>query len=252
MPAEIAASDVCLVTGAARGIGAAVAIRLAAAGRAVAVNYRASKAEAAAVVEQITRAGGRAVAFAADVSDPAEAKAMFEAVDREFGPVTALVNNAGISGGRHRFQDLDLDTLRRVLAVNLVGPTLCAQMAVRRMARSAGGRGGAIVNISSQAVRTGGRQLAHYVASKAAIEGLTLALAHELAPEGIRVNVVSPGVIATDMQALDGGALQTRMNERVPLGRVGMPNEVADAVAWLIGPEAAYITGIVVPVAGGR
>ena len=128
---------------------------------------------------------------------------MFTILDHELGPLTALGNNAGISGGRHPLLNFDLDTLQRVLAVNLVGTILCTQMAVHRMARSNGGQGGAIVNISSQAVRTGGRQLSHYVASKAAIEGLTLALASELAPEAIRVNAVSPGVIATSMHPLD-------------------------------------------------
>jgi NAD(P)-dependent dehydrogenase (short-subunit alcohol dehydrogenase family) len=243
---------ICLVTGAARGIGAAIAFRLAEAGYAVAVNYRESEAEATAVVEQMRAKSAQAFAICADISNPAAIETMFAAIDREFGPVTALVNNAGISGGRHRLADLDRGTLQRVLEVNLIGTTLCTKMAVNRMARSNGGPGGAIVNISSQAVRTGGRELSHYVASKAAIEGLTIALARELAGEDIRVNAVSPGIIATAMQPLDQQEWTARTERRMPLGRVGQPEDVADVVAWLIGPESAFVTGTVVPVAGGR
>jgi NAD(P)-dependent dehydrogenase (short-subunit alcohol dehydrogenase family) len=248
----VRAEKICLVTGAARGIGAAIAFRLAEAGYAVAVNYRGSEAEATAVVQQMRAKNARAFAICADVSEPAAVETMFAAVDREFGLVTALVNNAGISGGRRRLADLDRATLQRVFEVNLIGTLLCTQMAAGRMARSNGGRGGAIVNISSQAVRTGGRELSHYVASKAAIEGLTIALARELAGEGIRVNAVSPGIIATSMQPLDDREWTARTEKRIPLGRLGRPEDVADAVAWLIGPESAYITGTVLPVAGGR
>jgi NAD(P)-dependent dehydrogenase (short-subunit alcohol dehydrogenase family) len=252
MSVDSTQQGVCLVTGAARGIGAATALRAARAGYAVVVNCRRADAAATAVADQIRADGGRALVMAADVSDPDQVRGMFEGIERDLGPVTALVNNAGISGGREKFTDIGIATLRRVVDVNLIGTVLCSQMAARRMMRSAGGAGGAIVNVSSQAVRTGGRNLAAYVASKAAVEGLTLALARELAAEGIRVNAVSPGIIATGQQPLDDPAWQASATARIPLGRIGGAEEVADTILWLLGPESSYVTGVVVPVAGGR
>jgi NAD(P)-dependent dehydrogenase (short-subunit alcohol dehydrogenase family) len=237
---------VCLITGAARGIGAATARAAARRGFAVAVNYRSAQSDAAAVVADIRQAGGTAHAFEADIRREDDVARLFAAVDRAFGPVTALVNNAGISGVRAALLDTDPAVMRVVIETNLAGTLFCTRAAATRMARSRGGHGGAIVSLSSIVTRTGGYRLATYTATKAAIEGLTKALAPELAEEGIRINAVSPGVIATRQNPGPGDPA------RIPLGRSGTAEEVANAILWLLSDAAAYVTGATLEVGGGR
>ncbi|HEV2161879.1 MAG TPA: SDR family oxidoreductase [Stellaceae bacterium] len=242
---------VCLVTGASRGIGAATARLAAQRGYAVGVNYRAAADSAQAVVAEIKRNGGRAVALRGDVSRADEVEAVFAALEKEFGPVTALVNNAAIASARRPIWEFGANEIRAVIDTNLIGSFLCAQQAAKRMARTAGGNGGVIVNVSSAAVRTGGHRLSLYVAAKAGIEGLTVSLARDLAMEGIRVNAVSPGVIATDQQPLHDESWKSSAAARIPIGRLGTADEVAEAIVWLMSDEASYISGTVLAVAGG-
>ncbi|MDE1990196.1 MAG: SDR family oxidoreductase [Betaproteobacteria bacterium] len=245
---------VLMVTGASRGIGAAVARLGAAAGYAVCVNYRRDRTAAERVVADIARAGGRAVALQADVSVEAEVVALFQAVDATLGPVDALVNNAGILAPQARVEAMDAARLERILAVNVTGSFLCAREAVRRMSTRHGGRGGAIVNLSSRAARLGAAgEYVDYAAAKAAVDTLTVGLAREVAAEGIRVNAVSPGVIYTDIHASGGepGRVE-RVKESVPMKRGGQPEEVARAVLWLLSKEASYTTGTILDVSGGR
>jgi NAD(P)-dependent dehydrogenase (short-subunit alcohol dehydrogenase family) len=242
---------VCVVTGSARGIGAATALAAARHGYAVCINYIDAQAAAESVATGIRDMGGTAICLRADVSSVVDVAALFAAVDHELGAVTALVNNAGISGGRQRVVDMEPQNFERVVDVNLRGTFLCSQAAIARMARSFGGTGGAIVNLSTAAVRTGGRQIAAYVAAKAAIEGLTRALSLELAEEGIRVNAVAPGIVITDQQPADA-SWHARTAANIPLGRLGSAAEVADTILWLLSEEASYVTGTVLGVTGGR
>ena len=242
---------VCVITGSARGIGAATALAVARTGYAVCINYLDAQAAAESVAANIRNIGGTALCIRADVSSHADVASLFATVDTELGPVSALVNNAGVSGGRQPLIEMRPQDFARVIDVNLRGTFLCSKEAAVRMARSRGGSGGAIVNVSTAAVRTGGRQIAAYVAAKAAIEGLTRALSLELAEEGIRVNAVAPGIIATDQQPGDD-AWRAQAAASVPLGRLGSPVEVAEAILWLISDKAAYVTGAVLGVTGGR
>lgn len=245
---------VTLVTGGGRGIGAATARLLAARGDAVAVNCSRHPAEAQQVVRQIVAAGGRAIAVQADVADAAAVAHMFERVAAELGPLTGLVNNAGITGPSGPLSAFDAAATRRVLEVNVIGTLLCAQQAAARMARSRGGRGGAIVNVSSVSSQTGaGGMLVPYAASKGAVNSLSVGLARELAGEGIRVNAVMPGVIDTEIHAAAGLADRVpSLLALVPLRRMGTPEECAEAIAWLLSDASAYVTGTVLPVTGGR
>lgn len=243
-----------LITGAGRGIGAATARRAAAAGWQVAVNYVANEAAAGAVVEDIRRAGGHAAAMQADVSQPEQVAALFDRVARELGPVAGLVNNAGVPGRIGRVEALEPAVLRRTFEVNVYAAFLCAQAFVRRASTKHGGAGGAIVNVSSMASRTGSPgELVHYAAAKAALEAFNYGLASEVATEGIRVNAVACGLIETDIhaEAGDAGRLQ-RYATRMPMQRAGRPEEVAEAIVWLLSGAASYVTGTVLPVAGGR
>ena len=245
--------DVLVVTGASRGIGAATALLAARQGYAVCVNYLQQKAPAQAVVDAITAQGGTAVAVQADVSQEDPVRQLFEAAAR-LGTLRGLVNNAGILERQARVQDMDAARIARVLQTNVVGSFLCAGEAVRRMSTRLGGQGGAIVNVSSRAARLGAaNEYVDYAASKAAVDALTVGLAKEVAAEGIRVNAVAPGLIATDIHASGGepGRVQ-RLQGQVPMQRGGQAEEVAQAILWLLSDQASYTTGAILDVSGGR
>lgn len=243
-----------LVTGASRGIGAAVARLAGSQGYAVAVNFSQDAAAANAVVAAIVGAGGRAVPIQADVANEAEVLRLFAEAEAQLGPITALVNNAGITGGMARVADLHAESLARMLAVNVSGSIFCAREAVRRMSTRYGGTGGAIVNVSSLAARTGGSgEWVHYAASKGAINSFTIGLAREVAAEGVRVNAVAPGLIETDIHLVDGITDRlARLAPTVPMGRAGSAAETAEAILWLLSPAASYVTGTILEVGGGR
>ncbi|ARP93215.1 SDR family oxidoreductase [Bordetella genomosp. 13] len=248
------ASKVMIVTGASRGIGAAVALLAARRGYAVCVNYHSRSAAADGVVQAIRNAGGTALAVGADVSRQDQVQAMFETVDRELGRVDALVNNAGILEKQTTVENLDADRITRVLATNVVGTFLCCREAVRRMAPRHGGRGGAIVNLSSMASRLGAPgEYVDYAASKGAVDTLTIGLSKEVGADGIRVNGVRPGLIYTEMHASGGEPGRVdRLKDSLPLKRGGTPEEVAAAVLWLCSDESGFTTGSFIDVSGGR
>lgn len=247
------AGRVLLVTGAARGIGAATARLAAARGYAVAVNGR-TPGGAAALAAELRAAGGTAEAFTADVADEAAVVAMLTAVEAALGPLDALVNNAGINAAHGPLDELDAAELRRLLEVNVVGTVLCCREAVRRMSCRHGGRGGVIVNVSSMAATTGGREGAvAYAASKAAVDALTKGLAKELAPQGIRVAAVRPGMTVTDMTAALHAVPERAESiaRSIPLGRFAAAEEVARAILWLLSDEASFVSGSLLDVSGG-
>jgi NAD(P)-dependent dehydrogenase (short-subunit alcohol dehydrogenase family) len=239
-----------IVTGASRGIGAAIAKRLARDGYGVLVNYAADASGADSVVSAITGAGGRAVAAQADVASEDDIEAMFDRAAQQLGPVTVLVNNAGVGGELARVDEQDSAALARLMQVNVVGPMLCAKHAVRAMSTARGGTGGSIVTIASIAAKApaGADGLRPYEATKGALVTFARGLSNEVAAEGIRSNSVSPGVIATDLASQE---LRESVGKQAPLGRIGQPDEVAATVSWLVSPEAAYVTGTDVPVSGG-
>lgn len=253
LPAE-AVPRVVIVTGASRGIGAATALGAARAGYAVCVNYLAHEARARAVAERIRAGGGRAITVQTDVGDEVAVRRMFDVTEEELGRVTALVNNAGTTGGFARVDQVSGEQILAALRVNVLGSLLCAGEAARRMSTHRGGRGGVIVNISSTASRTGGTgEWVHYAATKGAIDTFTRGAARELAGEGIRVNAVAPGLVLTDLHADNGQPDRPeRLAGTIPMGRLGTPEEVASAILWVLSEQASYVTGAVLEVSGGR
>lgn len=245
---------VIVITGASRGIGAATARLAATRGYDVCVNYRRDVAAAEAVVADVRRAGQRAIAVAADMASEADIVQLFATVDRELGPLSALVNNAGILEQQMRVEAMDAARLARVFATNVTGPFLCAREALRRMSTRHGGQGGAIVNVSSGAAKAGSpNEYVDYAASKGAIDTFTIGLAHEVVAEGVRVNGVRPGSIHTEMHASGGepGRVE-RVKAAIPMRRGGQPEEIAAAILWLLSDEASYTTGSFIDATGGR
>ncbi|SAI20811.1 short chain dehydrogenase [Bordetella ansorpii] len=254
MQPEALSRKVMIVTGASRGIGAAVALSAAQRGYAVCVNYHRRADAAESVVQAIQDAGGTALAVRADMAIEDEVVALFETVDRELGRVDALVNNAGILDLQTTVEHLSAQRISRILATNVVGAFVCCREAVRRMAPRHGGRGGAIVNVSSMAARLGSpNEYVDYAASKGAVDTLTIGLAKEVAADGIRVNGVRPGLIHTEMHASGGEPGRVdRLKDSVPMQRGGTAQEVADAVLWLCSDQSSFTTGSFIDVAGGR
>jgi NAD(P)-dependent dehydrogenase (short-subunit alcohol dehydrogenase family) len=245
---------IILITGGSRGIGAAAAQLAASRGYAVCINYLHNKSAAQEVVRSIEQAGGRAMAVAGDVALEADVVRLFETVDQAWGPLNALINNAGILQMQMRVDQMDAARLNRIFTTNITGSFLCAREAIRRMSTKHGGKGGAIVNLSSAAARLGAPgEYVDYAASKGAIDTMTIGLAKEVAAEGIRVNAVRPGIIETDIHASGGepGRVE-RIKDSIPIKRGGTAMEVANVILWLLSDEASYTTGALVDIAGGR
>ncbi|MBP0596699.1 SDR family oxidoreductase [Herbaspirillum sp. LeCh32-8] len=248
------ADKVIIVTGGSRGIGAATAKLAGQRGYAVAVNYVSNRDAAEAVAADIRKAGARAITVAGDVAKEEDILRLFATVDQELGPVTALINNAGILDHQSRLDAMSAERINRVLIANITGSLLCAREAVKRMSTKHGGKGGTIVNLSSMAAKLGGPgEYVDYAASKGAIDAFTIGLAKEVAAEGIRVNAVRPGLIYTDIHASGGEAGRVdRLKDAVPMKRGGSAEEVANAIMWLVSDESSYATGTFIDVSGGR
>lgn len=246
--------SIALITGASRGIGRATALLLAAQGYFVVVNYQKNQQAAQEVTEAIRAQGGEALAVQADIADEAQVIAMFEQIDALGQPLGALVNNAGILFTQTRVENLTAERINKVLATNVTGYFLCCREAVKRMAHHHGGKGGAIVNVSSAASRLGAPgEYVDYAASKGAVDTLTTGLSLEVAGQGIRVNCVRPGLIYTEMHASGGEPGRVdRVKASLPMQRGGQPEEVAEAIAWLLSDKASYVTGSFIELAGGR
>jgi len=247
-------NPVILITGASRGIGAATALLAAAKGYSVAVNYATNALAAEHVVTQIRAQGGTAIAIQADVASEFEVQAMFQKVDSELGPLSALVNNAGIVDVTARVDEISVARWQRMFNITTLGTFLCSREAVKRMSTRHGGKGGAIVNVSSAAARLGAPgQYVDYASAKGAVDAFTMGLGKEVANEGIRVNSVRPGLIDTEIHASGGIPNRVRELEHlVPMKRGGTALEVAHSIIWLISDEASYVTTTILEVAGGR
>ena len=246
-------TKIAIVTGASRGIGRATALKLSTAGYTIVVNYAANEAAANDVVKAITAQGGKAVAVRADVAKEADVLALFAEADK-LGPLKVLVNNAGVMDRENRLDEMGTERLKRIFDTNIFGSVLCAREAVKRMSTKHGGTGGAIINLSSAAAAHGAPAFGvEYAASKGAIDVLTIGLGREVAAEGIRVNAIRPGIIDTDIHDSSGvkGRVQM-MRDAIPMKREGKAEEVADAILWLCSDQSSYVTGTIIPVAGGR
>jgi NAD(P)-dependent dehydrogenase (short-subunit alcohol dehydrogenase family) len=245
---------IMLITGASRGIGASTALLAAEQGYRVCINYRYNQQSAENLVQQIRQSGGDACAIQADISQEQQVVTLFQQLDQQMGTISALVNNAGILETQTTLENLDAARLQRVFQTNVFGSFLCAREAVKRMSTDHGGKGGSIVNVSSAASRLGSaNEYIDYAASKGAIDSMTIGLSKEVAEQGIRVNAVRPGFIYTEMHA-DGGepGRVDRVKSMVPMKRGGHPEEVANAILWLLSDQASYITGSFIDIAGGR
>jgi len=243
-----------LITGGGRGIGAATARLAATHGYDVAISFVSNETAALAVAADVEAAGRRALAMRADSADPGQVARLFDAIDRTFGRIDVLVNNAAIIAPQSRLEDLGFERMQRIFAVNAIGPILCAQQAAKRMSQRHRGRGGVVINISSASARLGSpNEYVDYAASKGALETFTTGFAKEVAREGIRVNGIRAGHIYTDMHASGGEPGRVdRVKDSIPMGRGGQPEEVARAVLWLAGAEASFITGTFLDVTGGK
>jgi NAD(P)-dependent dehydrogenase (short-subunit alcohol dehydrogenase family) len=250
----VSKAKILLITGGSRGIGAATARLAAERGYDVAVNYTRDAQAAESVVQQIMAMGRKAIAVQADVSDEAQVLAMYAGIDAELGPLTALVNNAGVVDKAQRLDEMSVARWERMLRINVIGSLLCAREAVKRMSTKHQGAGGAIVNLSSVAATLGSpATYIDYAASKGAIDTFTVGLARELAAEGVRVNAVRPGIIDTEIHASGGMADRvTQISAQLPMHRAGTAQEVASAIVWLLSDEASYTTGAIIDVSGGR
>lgn len=247
-------SKTILITGASRGIGRAAAIMAGQRGWSVGVNYAGNEAAAQETVQAVSQAGGRATAIRGDVSRETDVIAMFDATEKAFGRLDGFVNNAGIVGPRQAFADYSLERMKRIFDINVLGAYLGAREAARRMSTSRGGRGGSIVNVSSIASRLGAPgEYVDYAGSKGAMDAMTLGLAKELGPEGIRVNAVRPGLIETDIHASGGQPDRAaRLGAGTPMGRAGKADEVAEAILWLLEDKSSYVTASLIDIGGGR
>lgn len=246
--------NIAIITGGSRGIGAATARLLSKRGWQVCINYRNRDNDAEALCEEIRSQGSNAIAVKADVSNEKEVITLFETVDRELGPVSTLINNAGIITPQSKLVEMGAERLQQVLNINVLGSFLCAREAIKRMSTLYGGDGGCIVNLSSAAARIGSpNEFIDYAASKGAIDTMTIGLAKEVAEEGIRVNAVRPGLIETELHA-DAGDIQRpqKLRQFIPMKRAGTAEEVANCIAWLVSNEASYVTGSLLDVTGGR
>ena len=245
---------VILITGGSRGIGAATAILAAQQGYRICINYLTDAAAAHEVLARVHALGAKAIAVQADVSNEEEIISLFTRGDEELGPITALVNNAGTVGLKSRVDEMSESRILHTLRTNVLGPILCSRYAVLRMSPRYGGQGGNIVNVSSGAARLGSpNEYVDYAASKGALDTFTLGLSKELAGEGIRVNAVRPGLIFTEFHALSGDPGRvSKLESSIPMGRGGRPEEVAEAIIWLLSDKASYATGTFIDLCGGR
>ena len=243
-----------LITGGGRGVGAATARLAASQGYDVAISFVSNESAAFAVAADVEAVGRRALPVRADSADPGQVAQLFAAIDREFGRIDVLVNNAAVLAPQSRLEDLEFERMQRIFAVNSIGPILCAQQAVKRMSYRHNGRGGAVINISSASARLGSpNEYVDYAASKGAVETFTTGFAKEVARDGIRVNCIRPGHIYTDMHASGGEPGRVdRVKDSIPMGRGGQPEEVARAILWLASAEASFITGTFLDVTGGK
>jgi NAD(P)-dependent dehydrogenase (short-subunit alcohol dehydrogenase family) len=249
MNKSLSENKVAIVTGASRGIGAATAKLLAEKGYAVCINYHQAKDKAQALLADIQANHGKAIAVQADMANEADIIKLFEQVDHEFGPLTALVNNAGTNGGICEVENITAECLQTVFATNVFASFITCREAVKRMKQN---KGGSIVNVSSEAAKFGGNKLAHYAASKAAINTFTIGFAREVAAHNIRVNTVSPGVIDTEMHHGSPPERLANLMNSLPMKRMGQAKEVSELIYWLLSDAASYISGTIIPVTGSR